>query len=129
MPWNAIPRATNAATPRATVTANACFTRMFDSLRETEGNAIKVSRRSDPFGLRYADPSMRVHAGRRSCSPTDLANFIACRHKSCLDLATAEGRLPPPVWEDPLVERLRARGDAHEQQYIAALRATGRTIT
>jgi uncharacterized protein len=58
-------------------------------------------------------------------SPTDLANFLVCRHKTCLDLLAARGTLARPDWDDPLVAVLRDRGLQHERAYIAALRAQG----
>ena len=68
---------------------------------------------------------MRVRAGRLTSSPTDLANFLACRHKTERDLLMARGRLPRPEWSDPLVDVLRARGLDHERAYVDALRAQG----
>src|SRR5262245_27165162 len=61
-------------------------------------------------------------------SPTDLANFLACRHKTSLDLAAALGQLAKPQWVDPLAEVLRQRGAEHERSYVSALRADGLTI-
>lgn len=72
---------------------------------------------------------MRIRDDRRTCSPTDLANFLACRHKTILDWAEAVGGLRAPVWADPLAETLRERGEAHERQYVEALRASGRAVT
>src|SRR5712672_551464 len=68
---------------------------------------------------------MRVVAGRLSFSPTDLANFLACRHKTALDLLVAAGRLTTPVWIDPLAQMLRDRGDLHEKTYVESLRGEG----
>ena len=58
-------------------------------------------------------------------SPTDLAIFLACRHCTGLDLAAARGLLEKPCWTDPLAEALRARGEAHERQFVERLRAEG----
>jgi predicted RecB family nuclease len=68
---------------------------------------------------------MRVRSDRLTSSPTDLANFLACRHKTELDLLAARGRIARPTWEDPLVDVLRERGLEHERAYIDTLRATG----
>ena len=68
---------------------------------------------------------MNQHDGRLIVSPTDLANFLTCRHKTALDLLVAEGRLTKPVWADPLAEILRDRGDAHEARYVDSLRSEG----
>jgi len=67
-------------------------------------------------------------AGTLSASPTDLANFVACRHKTALDLRVAEGRLAKPTWEDPLAKVLRERGDEHERRYVGFLQAAGLSI-
>jgi uncharacterized protein len=72
---------------------------------------------------------MHVRDGHRTCSPTDLANFLACGHKSLLDLAAAKGDLHAPEWIDPLADALRLRGEAHERRYVEALRASGRSVT
>ena len=72
---------------------------------------------------------MHFRDGRRTCSPTDLANFLACPHKSFLDLAVAKGDVRVPEWVDPLADTLRQRGEAHERRYVDALRASGRAVT
>ena len=69
----------------------------------------------------------RAH-GRFSSSPTDLANFLACRHKTSLDLLVVAGDLAKPVFEDPFVDVLRDRGLAHEKTYVDTLRASGLTV-
>src|SRR6185369_2104204 len=65
---------------------------------------------------------------RLSVSPTDLANFLACRHKTSLDLLAAKGALRKPSWVDPLAAVLRDRGDAHEQAHVERLRSQGLSI-
>ena len=69
----------------------------------------------------------RAH-GQFSSSPTDLANFLACRHKTALDLLVVLGELTKPGFEDPLVDVLRERGMRHERAYVDALRASGLTV-
>jgi uncharacterized protein len=71
---------------------------------------------------------MKLEGSQILTSPTDLANFVACPHKSALDLAVAEGRLERPVWTDPLAEVLRRRGEEHERSHVAQLRAAGLTV-
>ena len=58
-------------------------------------------------------------------APTDLSNFLGCRHLSALDLCAARGELQRPVRYDEVREELRERGRAHEQAYLAHLRAQG----
>ena len=66
--------------------------------------------------------------GRIVASPTDLANFLACRHKTSLDLLVVEGRLQKPTWVDPLAKVLQQRGEEHERQYVDRLRRQGLTV-
>lgn len=54
-------------------------------------------------------------------SPTDLSSFLACRHKTGLDLAVARGALAKPEWSDPVGQSLRDRGLEHERRYLAWL--------
>jgi predicted RecB family nuclease len=72
---------------------------------------------------------MFLRASQLVLSPTDLAAFLACRHRTGLDLAVARGELAPPVWRDPLGQAFRDRGLAHERAYVASLRARGREVT
>jgi uncharacterized protein len=71
---------------------------------------------------------MRLVDGRLSVSPTDLANFLACRHKTALDREVAEGKRAKPTWKDALADVLRDRGDAHERRYVERLRTEGLNI-
>ena len=68
---------------------------------------------------------MNHRDGRLSVSPTDLANFLACRHKTALDRLVALGRLQRPFDVDPFAELLRERGADHERRYVDGLRARG----
>ena len=71
---------------------------------------------------------MHLLDGRLVLSATDLANFLACRHKTTLDLAAARGGLAKPVWVDPSVELLRRRGEEHERRYVETLKLEGLTV-
>src|SRR5690242_2548194 len=71
---------------------------------------------------------MRMFRDRLSASPTDLANFLACRHKTALDLLVAEGRLEAPESTDALAEVLRKRGLEHEARHVNRLRAEGLSV-
>jgi uncharacterized protein len=61
-------------------------------------------------------------------SATDLANHLACRHLSHLDLATARGLRRPPDWDNPDAAILRERGDEHEDAFLTHLEAQGLCI-
>lgn len=57
---------------------------------------------------------------------TDLSNFLACPHRTVLDLAVAHGRLPQPEsLLDAYTRRLRERGAEHERAYLQYLRSEG----
>ena len=68
---------------------------------------------------------MRIIDGRVNASPTDLANFLTCRHTTTLELEAARGLRQRPTYTDPLAEVLRTRGQEHEQRYVDSLRAKG----
>jgi predicted RecB family nuclease len=58
----------------------------------------------------------------RRLSPTDLANFLSCRHRTALDLAVALGALEEEREFDPMLERLIELGRAHEDRSVETLR-------
>ena len=63
-------------------------------------------------------------------SATDLAAFLACRHRTALDMGAATGAVQkPPYRHDSLLELLWQRGIDHEKRYVESLRADGRTVT
>jgi predicted RecB family nuclease len=61
-------------------------------------------------------------------APTDLSNFLGCRHLTALDLRAARGELTRPVRNDAFVDDLRERGLAHEREYLEVLRSQGLAI-
>ncbi|HZN03508.1 MAG TPA: TM0106 family RecB-like putative nuclease, partial [Candidatus Polarisedimenticolia bacterium] len=61
-------------------------------------------------------------------SATDLANHLACRHLSHLDLAVARGLRRPPDWNSPDAAILRERGEEHEDAFLTHLAAKGLRI-
>ena len=63
-----------------------------------------------------------------SLAPTDLGNFLACRHLAVLDLAAARGPAKPPLRYSPMLEDLRERGMEHEKAYLDRLRGKGRAV-
>jgi len=58
-------------------------------------------------------------------APTDLSNFLSCRHLSRLDLSVARGTKERPVRYGPVLDELKARGQAHEKAYLEHLQALG----
>ena len=72
---------------------------------------------------------MKIVGGQPRLSASDLANHLACRYLTALDLAAAEGRIDAPHWRDPALAVLQERGLEHEQAYLDHLAADGATIT
>jgi uncharacterized protein len=70
---------------------------------------------------------MRILDSSLVLSPSDLANFLSCRHRAGLDLAAARKVIEKPRYEDPYAAMLRQHGDEHERAYVETLR-TGRSI-
>jgi uncharacterized protein len=68
---------------------------------------------------------MKVVDDRLRLSPVDVANHLACRHLTTLDLAVAEGRLERPVASQSLLEQLKERGRQHEAAYVQYLQSQG----
>ena len=53
---------------------------------------------------------MKRQDGQIRLSASDLANHLACRHLTTLDLAEAKGQAKRPIWNDPALVVLRERG-------------------
>lgn len=68
---------------------------------------------------------MRILDGVLVLSPSDLANFLACRHRAGLDLAAAHEVVAKPHNEDPYAAMLRRHGEDHELSYVESLRSRG----
>ncbi len=67
--------------------------------------------------------------GRLVLSPTDLTAHQECRHLTALDLAVATGVRPAPErLDNPELHLVSERGLAHEEKYLATLRAEGRSV-
>ncbi len=66
--------------------------------------------------------------GHLVLSPTDLTKHVACAHITTLDLAALESRTPRAASSDDALNLVFAKGLAHEHDYLASLRAEGRTI-
>lgn len=72
---------------------------------------------------------MRVIDDSVVLAATDLANFIACTHRTGLDLAAAMGKISPPEARlDAAVRLLQERGAAHERAYVDHLRSQGLSV-
>ncbi len=71
---------------------------------------------------------MKLDDGTIRLSASDLSNHVACRRLTELDRAYAEKRLDAQPWHDPAAAHLQERGRAHEDAYVAHLRALGRDV-
>ncbi|GAB5499054.1 MAG: TM0106 family RecB-like putative nuclease [Pseudohongiellaceae bacterium] len=71
---------------------------------------------------------MQRHSDKVKFAPTDLGNFLSCRHLSLRDLAVANGEVERPVRFGPVLDELKARGAAHETAYLHFLRDQGLSI-
>jgi predicted RecB family nuclease len=58
-------------------------------------------------------------------SASDLANHLACRHTTSLDLSVVSGLRPAPQWHSPDAHALQQRGAEHELAYTRYLAAQG----
>ena len=71
---------------------------------------------------------MKLVANQLVLAPTDLGNFLGCRHLTSLDRAAVRGETERPHRHDPRMEELRERGRRHEAAYLDHLRQAGRSI-
>jgi len=71
---------------------------------------------------------MQLLEGELVLSATDLTGFAACEHLTQLELAVTRGRGERPVRDDPMLDVLSRKGDEHETNHVARLRAQGLTV-
>ncbi len=71
---------------------------------------------------------MRLFDGHLRIAASDLANFLACRHLTRLDLAMVHGLVQPSTLHDLGAQALADRGVQHESRVLGRLRARGWTI-
>jgi uncharacterized protein len=68
---------------------------------------------------------MKLIAGELRPTASDLAGHLECRHLTQLEKAVALGALKRPVFWDPALEALWARGQSHEQDFVQYLQGQG----
>lgn len=71
---------------------------------------------------------MRFVGDRLRIAASDVANFVACRHLTRLDLATAHQLVTAPVFHDVGAKTLEERGLEHERRILESFRARGWTV-
>ena len=72
---------------------------------------------------------MKFAGERLRLSASDVANFVACQHRTRLDLLAARGALRRVREFDLGFQDLVRRGEAHELTVLERFRADGRSIT
>ena len=68
---------------------------------------------------------MKITEGRVRLAASDVANFLACRRLTQLDLLRARGELRPPREFDIGFQELVRRGEVHERALLERFRADG----
>src|SRR5437016_3727058 len=68
---------------------------------------------------------MKITDGRVRVAASDMANFLACRRLTQLDLLRARGELRPPREFDIGFQDLVRRGEVHERGVLERFRADG----
>ncbi len=71
---------------------------------------------------------MHLLFGRLILSATDLAGFLNCGHLTAQELRAARGEIERPQRDDPELDVVTRRGEAHESWYLQKLRGDGRRI-
>src|SRR5213595_123763 len=71
---------------------------------------------------------MEFRGNRALFFATDLTNFLACRHLTALERLAAHKLAKRPFFDDPMLEVLRERGLAHEQEYVRRLARSGKSV-
>jgi predicted RecB family nuclease len=70
---------------------------------------------------------MRMFNQTVTFSATDLVNFLGCRHSIYLDMSELSNPSAMSA-DDSFLALLQAKGLAHEQRYLASLRAQGKEV-
>ncbi len=68
---------------------------------------------------------MKIIEGSVRLAASDVANFLACRRLTQLDLLRARGELWPPREFDVGFQDLVRRGEVHERAVLERFRADG----
>jgi predicted RecB family nuclease len=74
-------------------------------------------------------PVQLASDGTLIVSATDLVGYLACDHLATLELGRVEGLWDKPIRrDDPTIALIQEKGDLHEADYLASLRAEGRSV-
>jgi hypothetical protein len=72
---------------------------------------------------------MQLRTGQIVCSPSDLANFVACEHSTQLDLDVGLGKSTRPSFGNAYADLIKRKVQEHEQAFLNALGVAGRDVT
>jgi len=72
---------------------------------------------------------MQLIDGTPVYSATDLVGFLECEHLTDLELGALGDHIERPMRNDPELDRIRKRGEQHEERYLADLEGSGRRVT
>ena len=95
------------------------------SMRDENGRL--AGKKSGGWYRRSLGINMKVIGGRVRLAASDVANFLACRRLTQLDLLWARGKLRPPREFDVGFQELVRRGEVHERGVLERFRADGLT--
>ena len=68
---------------------------------------------------------MQLRKGQLVLSPSDLTNYLACRHLAALEFDAARGKRTKPHTREALTQLIAEKGELHEQRYLEYLKAQG----
>jgi predicted RecB family nuclease len=71
---------------------------------------------------------MQRHGNTLLYAPSDLGNFVACEHLTQLELAAVLGESTRPNFSNAYIDLIARKGEEHERNFLAALRAEGHGI-
>ena len=71
---------------------------------------------------------MRLENGELRLSASDLGSHLGCDRITALNIQASDGRLTPPVFNDPALEALQQRGFEHEEEYLDHLEKKGLSV-
>ena len=78
--------------------------------------------------VRPEGSQMKITEGRVRLAASDVANFLACRRLTQLDLLMARGKLRPPREYGIGFQDLVRRGEVHERAVLERFRADGHDV-
>ena len=69
---------------------------------------------------------MKIINNKLHLAATDLANHLACKHLTQLEIQCANKKLKKPVRKNHFLDRIIERGNSHEEAYVNYLKSTNK---